>query len=751
MTTLEVTKGAAAAARALVARAVLGPAPPAVQLGTITLRPHQSAAVEQLRRSLEEWRGALLADEAGLGKTYVALALASESDRVQIVAPAGLRSMWQEALRATDRHGDVLSFEALSRGAIPEHPFDLLVVDEAHHARNPSTRRYAALAALTLRAPVVLLSGTPVHNARRELETILALFLGTRAMALTDAQRARCIVRRARNDVTGLDRLPTILAPHVIDVGSEEVILEALLALPPPVPAVDGGDGGALLTFALLHQWASSRAALASALRRRLLRAAALRAALEAGRYPTRADLSSWMCGESAVQLELPGLFPGGPPLPSALMSSVAAHESSLAALLARLSRTPSNDLRRADAIIDVARSAPSGRVVCFSQFSETVLSLYRLLRPHAAACALTSRGAVVAGGRISRSEALRRFAPTANAARPAAPGMRIDVLLATDLLSEGVSLQDAAVVVHLDLPWTPARLEQRLGRVARLGSCHKQVSVYAFAPPAPAEALVRAEKRLRDKARVAAREIGAVGAIIPAFTFQAAGPSPSSMPHDAEPGTSASVAEIWQRVRTTAERWDDLSLARRAATPSIATLRTGTNGVVVSITDGDRFRPLASLGGPLTDDPAVLAEAFSAVDDARSEGEANRDAVAHVEQLIACWTLSRKTVEAIGLATSPTGRARRCALQRIARILAQTPRHRHADVARLAAEARQAVIAPCGAGGDRVLLQLVTSSLSDDAWLRTVRGFGAAQRPPLVHRPSSSRVRLVAALILET
>src|SRR5688572_10824059 len=73
----------------------------------------------------------------------------------------------------------------------------------------------------------------------------------------------------------------------------------------------------------------------------------------------------------------------------------------------------------------------------------------------------------------------------------------RIDLLLSTDVLSEGVGLQDASVVVHLDLPWTPARLEQRTGRIARLGSRHATVAVYAIAPPASAEAPLDVERRL--------------------------------------------------------------------------------------------------------------------------------------------------------------------------------------------------------------------------------------------------------------
>ena len=88
-----------------------------------------------------------------------------------------------------------------------------------------------------------------------------------------------------------------------------------------------------------------------------------------------------------------------------------------------------------------------------------------------------------------------------------------IDLLLTTDLLSEGVDLQDASVVVHLDVPWTPARLAQRVGRVARLGSAHSRVSVHGLAPPADVAAWLRIADRLRAKAR-AARGAGSPNAL---------------------------------------------------------------------------------------------------------------------------------------------------------------------------------------------------------------------------------------------
>ncbi|GAC1514718.1 MAG: hypothetical protein NVS1B4_03050 [Gemmatimonadaceae bacterium] len=729
----------------MVARAILGNPSGSVRAGAISLRRHQLTAVSQLRAAIEKWRGALFADEAGLGKTYVALAVARPTDRVQIVAPAGLRSMWLAALQATERRGNVISFEALSRGASPSDHFDLLVVDEAHHARNPRTRRYATLAQMASRAPVLLLSATPIHNSARELEAILALFMGARAAMLSDANRAQCIVRRARSDVKGIDELPAVRVPRVIEVANEESILDALLAVPAPVTVADGGDGGALIAFSLVRQWASSRAALYGALRRRLVRSAVVAAALDAGRDPTRAELAAWMCGDDAVQLELPGLVPQAVSAPADLRSALAAHDSAISMCLARLAATTNPDIARADALVAIARSASDGRVVCFSQFAETVSAMYRLIRHRVAACALTSRGARVVGGRLSRRDAIRRFAPAANAAPAPAAASRIDVLLTTDLLSEGVNLQDAAVLVHLDLPWTPARLDQRLGRVARLGSPHAHVSVFALAPPAPAEALLRGENRLRLKASAAARLVGAVGAIIPSLIPPLV--TPTQSPTRASGG---SASELWQRARATAERWDDATLATATASPATVILRTRPAGVIVAVSCGGSLHALATVGGSLTDDPLVVAQALDAADAAESESEASREAVTRVELLFARWTATRLADEAIGLALAPSHHTCRLALRRIATILARVPRHRLGVMAGLAAQARATVVAPRGVGAERMLAQLVAAPLPDETWLRTLCDFGSAHTPCPSPESAPLVPRVVAALILE-
>lgn len=441
-------------------------------VGDITLRPHQRSAVDRVRRVIAEFGGALLADEVGLGKTFVAVALIRESRRALVVAPAALRPMWRDALERGGAGARIVSYDALSRGALPNETFDFVVLDEAHHARNPAAKRYARIAALTSGTPVLLLSATPVHNHAGDLAALLALFLGARAAQLTDDQRAACIIRRERADITDT-MLPALLPSAWLPVGNDEALLEHITALPPPLPPRDGDDGGALVHWGLARLWASSQGALLRALERRIAIATALDASLATGRYPSRATLSAWVCGDDAVQLAFPQLFDSEHRLTEPMRRIVAAHADAIQALRTRTLASAWTDTERAARLHEVRGAHPGEKVVAFSQFADTVRALFSRLPNRSAAAGLTARGGLVVSGPILRPELLARFAPRAQSAAPPRDVERIDCLLTTDLLSEGINLQDASVVVHLDLPWTPARLEQRVGRARRIGSTH--------------------------------------------------------------------------------------------------------------------------------------------------------------------------------------------------------------------------------------------------------------------------------------
>ena len=104
------------------------------------------------------------------------------------------------------------------------------------------------------------------------------------------------------------------------------------------------------------------------------------------------------------------------------------------------------------------------------------------------------------ASGDAARQDVLRAFAPRAQGAAGPAAALQTDVLIATDLLSEGLNLQDAERVVHYDLPWSPARLAQRVGRIDRLGSSHCSITTVTFLPSPSLGHALTIEERLARK-----------------------------------------------------------------------------------------------------------------------------------------------------------------------------------------------------------------------------------------------------------
>ena len=93
----------------------------------------------------------------------------------------------------------------------------------------------------------------------------------------------------------------------------------------------------------------------------------------------------------------------------------------------------------------------------------------------------------------------------------------RYDLLFTTDVLSEGVNLQQAGRIINYDLPWNPMRIVQRHGRIDRIGSNHPHVFLDCFFPAAHLDKLLKLEERLHNKLARADAAIG-VGEVIPGF-----------------------------------------------------------------------------------------------------------------------------------------------------------------------------------------------------------------------------------------
>ncbi len=571
-----------------------------LSLGDIVLRPSQRRSLDRVRAAIARHGGCLLADDVGRGKTYIALALAREYRAPLIVAPASLRATWEMAMRRTEVSCAFVSHEALSRPGRVRHASDLIVVDESHHFRSPATRRHAALAAVACTASILLMSATPLQNRLRDLSAQVALFLGDCAFTLPAEALAYHVVR---NPLPDDDMFPALMRPCWLSTATDDTpSLRAILALPPPPRALDAGDAGALRMLSLVRAWASSRAALVATVHRRRRNAIAMEQSLGVGRRPSRADLLSWHAGEDGVQLGFVPLLVAGQASCeslSVLRDAVTTELRGLERLDNVLRTTPDPDDARADAVAGLRARHAGMRILVFSEFASTVRSCFRRLVHLGGVAMLTANESRIASGRIPRVEVLRRFAPVAQGAAEPHERERVTLLLATDLLSEGLNLQDAAVVVHLDLPWNPARLAQRVGRVRRPGGAERVFS-FLLAPPARADVLLSTEARLRRKVRRAEQVIGGTLDVMPCLASAAASaltPSVSAAPRqmgEAESGGAVDALRAeWGAHASAERRW------RGAIVAGVAASRRGWiavlgNGRVLGTVRG---RPV--LGGP--------------------------------------------------------------------------------------------------------------------------------------------------------
>lgn len=500
------------AVRARIATAWLARDEVVRSVGGFTLRPSQQRAVQAITQAMEHAGGALLADPPGTGKTVIALAVAdafarnaanrshgAEAERVLVIAPATLRTQWMTSAAHAGCAVGFASLESLSRGA-PVEKAGLVIVDEAHHARTPTTRRYHRLAALCAGARVLLLTATPVVNGQRDLHALLALFLGARAESLDAEYLARLMIRRTTRPETNLPRVHRLPALDVPECPVD--IAAALAALPPPLPAADGTAALALIRMTLAMAWGSSLAALDTALRRRLQRTDALRDALRDGPWPSRRALAQWIIGDDATQLALPLLLASteDTPPPDAL-TALDAHRDAVAALRRAVRpHVEADSAARALQLRWLMDTHPNRRVAVFARHTETIVALWRELRFMPGAVAVTGTRVHAAHGRWSREEILRALGPCAHPWRPDDPrGIRL--LLTTDLLAEGVELQGIGIIVHGDGAWNPARFEQRTGRIARIGSATEVCETH-FTMPRGAEGFVALAARLRRKSR---------------------------------------------------------------------------------------------------------------------------------------------------------------------------------------------------------------------------------------------------------
>lgn len=160
-------------------------------------------------------------------------------------------------------------------------------------------------------------------------------------------------------------------------------------------------------------------------------------------------------------------------------------------------------------ALADFVDALPSGKkALVFSEYKDTVDYVFT----HLPGLVKNKRIESVSGGSAHPEDLARRFAPIANKelGEMKEGEEEIDVLIATDVLSEGQNLQDSDTVINWDLPWTIIKMIQRAGRVDRVGQQSERISVYSFRSQEGLEELLQLRKRLSERLKNNAAIFGA-------------------------------------------------------------------------------------------------------------------------------------------------------------------------------------------------------------------------------------------------
>jgi len=593
------------------------------------LADFQADGVWRAKRILAERGGVIIADEVGLGKTFIAGELIREAvierrQKVLVVGPATLcRATWEPILATWNLPATVISYEKLVRdlpvagtsqtSLLPISEYAMVVVDEAHSLRNAATGRAEAMREL-LAGPVakqlVLLSATPVNNSLEDLRTLISYITPSdaafadvdvpslrqyfeRAMALDpdelsgrhlfevlDAvavRRTRRFIKTQYPDATiqGQRVVFPQAVVHRVDYRLEAVLpgffedLARALGAEVAEDAVAPGDilpstagdvltmaryvpsryelGGeevaqyqvqnaGLLQSALLKRFESSSVAFAKTVRTMIASHDHFLDALDEGWVLTGDALRAWVASDTDdVEDVVGGLDEEARDRAveadrydvEALRAAVESDRAILDGLARQVERVTSVDDPKIGALVDElveiveeARLEGIGdddardkrKVVIFTYFADTAdyigEALRDRLRDDARLRDYAERLVVVTGADIAaREAAITGFAP--RSAGNDRDEDLYDIAVATDVLAEGVNLQQARHIINYDLPWNPMRLVQRHGRVDRIGSRHPKIFVRCFFPADELERLLQLEERLQRKIKQAAAAFG--------------------------------------------------------------------------------------------------------------------------------------------------------------------------------------------------------------------------------------------------
>lgn len=420
---------------------------------SIQILDHQIMAAKLVKN---DFNGrALLADEVGLGKTIEAGILIKEYfvtgmiKNALILTPPSLRTQWQQELKSKfeldfivnkddsrfedfDKHNMLIS--SLSSASIPKNAkklndieWDLVIVDEAHRLKNASTNAHIFVKALPKKF-IFLLSATPIQNNIQELYNMVEIIRPGILGSWNNFSSTYTLDKNAREiNSSRIYDLQNLLKQVVIRTTRNEV--KKYLRFTDRIPQTY------LLDASELEVELYSRA--------------------------TEFVRNLWVKEKEGKHFVLPLMT-----LQRQISSSSAATRS---AIHKKIGQFPESKLdlekildlteqikidSKMACLEDIIKKNPNSKHLIFTEFTATQEYIFDNLED-------SGIQTVKFNGSMSTSE---RDTAVSNFKRD------IQVLVSTEAGGEGQNFQFCSNVVNYDLPWNPMKVEQRVGRVHRIG-----------------------------------------------------------------------------------------------------------------------------------------------------------------------------------------------------------------------------------------------------------------------------------------
>ena len=450
---------------------------------------------QTVRKVLQQFKGrALLADETGLGKTIEACLVLKEYwlrgmvRKALVLVPPSLVAQWIGELREKfgfspvspdgaefrrdpaafwSREPLVVASMALARlepqsGLLAAVPWDMVILDEAHCLKNRGSANWKLVNSLQKRF-ILMLTATPVENQLIELYNLITVLKP--GLLSTEAEFRRRFIMPAR---PGAAKNPERLRELLGEVMVRNTRAAVSVQLPPRVAAsvvVPASPEEARL-YEMVTEFVSARYA------------------------PADGTMAlKWLQRQAGSSPEA---------LTRALGRALAAAPSDRERRDMQDIQEVAAQVRHSSKAARLAQmlTARPGKTVVFTEFVATLEHLARVAQEHSLRYALFS-------GEMSRGEKDAAIAQFRDEAQ---------VLLSTGVGGEGRNLQFADTVINFDLPWNPMRLEQRIGRVHRIGQ-NRQVFVFNLCQAGTIEEQIL--RVLHDKINMFELVVGEIDAIL--------------------------------------------------------------------------------------------------------------------------------------------------------------------------------------------------------------------------------------------